>query len=151
MAPPEQRKVTEVPGLALPETRYRQPPLDEVLALPEGASWLEPTTQADGMPAAFGLLHTDINHHVNSLVYPRLFEEAALRRFAGLGRSTAVLARTLVIAFRKPFLAGQAARIVLRAFGNEDHLGAAGVFTDPGQEAAAQTRAHAYVRMGFER
>ncbi len=31
-------------------------------------------------PVAFGLDHTDGNQHVNSLVYPRLFAEAALRR-----------------------------------------------------------------------
>ena len=39
-------------------------------------------------PVVFGVVHTDSNHHVNSLVYFRLFEEAALRRFAQLGAAT---------------------------------------------------------------
>src|SRR5205823_12900006 len=38
----------------------------------------------DDFAETFGLVHTDSNHHVNSLVYIRLFEEAALRRFGKL-------------------------------------------------------------------
>ena len=154
VAPPERRRVTQVPGIEPPRTEYRQPPVQQTLALPEGATWLETSLRADVRPNAFGLVHTDINQHVNSLVYPRLFEEAALRRFAELGRDTRVLSRRLEITFKRPFFAGQTARIALRAFAAGERLGAVGVFVE-GNESADATfegvRANAYVRMWFER
>jgi hypothetical protein len=151
--PPEKRRVTQVPGIDPPRTEYRQPPVHETLALPEGAAWLEPSLRADVRPNVFGLVHTDINQHVNSLVYPRLFEEAALRRFADLGRETKVLSRKLEITFKKPFFAGQVARIALRAFAAGERLGAVGVFVEGNGGADATfegVRANAYVRMWFE-
>jgi len=145
---PEQRRVTEIPGLPQPTTQYRQPPREDLLGLPAGASWLEPAPRADAAPLAFGLFHTDPNHHVNSLVYPRVFEEAALRRFHDLGRDTKVLGRTLEVAYRKPFFAGQSATLSLRAFSSGSGLGAAGVFE--GTNAAPGTKPHAYLRISFE-
>jgi hypothetical protein len=97
-----------------------------VLDLPEGAHWIDQEFSLDPAPAVFGLNHTDSNQHVNSLVYPRMFEEATLRRFAELGRSTKMLARYSEMAYRKPSFAGQRARIVLRAFEAGDQLGAVG-------------------------
>ena len=167
LGPPEQRRVTEVPGLELPPARYRQPQLDALLEPPShDDEWLEPAPREDATSTVFGITHTDSNGHVNSLVYPRLFEEAALRRLAALGKPTKVLARRLEIAFRKPFFAGQSAGVALRAFARRgvsgaagasstheaDALGATGVFLSASDLAApAQAKPHAYVRMGFER
>ena len=61
----------------------------------------------DPTPLPLGLAHTDANQHVNSLVYPRLFEEAVLRRLATLGKPTALLTRRAEVAFRKPAFAGE--------------------------------------------
>lgn len=134
-AAPGDRKVTSfdgLPGLPLvPPDRYtwRDPAL--LLSLPDGAAPLEDAPAPDA-PVAFGLDHTDSNQHVNSLVYPRLFFDAALRRFAALGRPTALIARRAEVAFRKPCFAGQRARVVLRAFSLGDDLGAAGAFVPDG-------------------
>jgi hypothetical protein len=151
-APPEARRVIEVPGVELPLARYRQGRLDELLEAPPGAAWLDASLCHDAALAAFGITHTDINQHVNSLVFPRLFEDAALRRFAALGKTTTILARSLEIAFRKPFFAGTAARIALRAFEVKGKVGAVGVFLDAGEadRYPAQAKPHAYIRMGFE-
>jgi hypothetical protein len=149
---PEQRRVTLVPGVPRPTAEYHQSPRENLLLLPpslEGAVWLEPSPRADRLPAVFGLVHTDINQHVNSLVYPRLFEEAALRRLHELGKGSRLLGRTLEVAFRKPFFAGDAASVVLRAFASGDKVGVAGVFTDAGA-AAPDAKPHAYVRIILE-
>ena len=69
------------------------------------------------------MLHTDSNQHVNSLVYPRLFEEAAVTRAVDRERTRAapgtdlrsqlLLARTFELRYRKPFFAGDRATIRL--------------------------------------
>jgi hypothetical protein len=70
-----------------------------------------------------------------------------LRRFASLGKSTRVLSRTLEVAFRKPFFAGDTVRVSLRAFAApNDRLGSAGVFVPPNDASA---KPHTYVRMTF--
>jgi hypothetical protein len=149
----EQRRVTEIPGVPRPTAQYRQPPREELLELPqpvastEPAAWLEPVPRADAVPTVFGLMHTDTNQHVNSLVYPRLFEEAALRRLRDLGKGSRVLGRSLEVAFRKPFFGGDAASIVLRAFASGDRLGVTGVF---GDTASPEGKPHAYVRIMVE-
>jgi acyl-CoA thioesterase FadM len=102
----------------------------------------------------FGLVHTDSNMHVNSLVYLRVFEEAALRRFATLGRGASLLGRTLDIAYRKPCFAGQTMRVVQQAFEEQGRLGVAAVLVDEKEavsdETLARAKPHAYVRMTFE-
>lgn len=103
-APPAERKVTrlEVPGLLeVPEDLH---PFEAAEALVEGAA-LE-----DGGEVAFGVMHTDSNQHVNSLVYPRLFEEAVLKKTGSKAR----VATRVELRFRKPFFAGDRARIRLR-------------------------------------
>jgi hypothetical protein len=146
LAPLERRRVTEVPGVPRPKAEYRQPAREDLLALPEGATWLEPEARIDPSPAVFGLMHTDINQHVNSLVYPRLFEEAGLRRLRELGKDATLIGRSLEVSYRKPFFAGQAAKLRLRAFASGDGLGVAGVFEDAsGDEAGGKP--HAYVRI----
>jgi acyl-CoA thioesterase FadM len=89
---------------------------------------------------------------VNSLVYPRMFEEAAIRRFAALGVPCPVLARGMEIAYRKPCFAGDRVRIALQAFTLGERWGAVGVVIPEGDVAAQErARPHCYVRMLFER
>jgi hypothetical protein len=151
-APPDQRRVTrlDVPGVEpVPPKRYAEwTPPEALLTLPDGATPLDDDLIADEVTLAWGLVHTDSNQHVNSLVYPLAFEEAALRRFAARGRSTVVLARRLEVAYRKPMFAGERARVWLRAYEHEGRLGAVGVF-QPGDGTGNVSRANAFVRMSF--
>lgn len=106
-APASERKVTrlEVPGIpSVPEDVF---PFEEAEALVADRV-LEP---AGDHP--FGMKHTDSNQHVNSLVYPRLFEEAVLRRHG----NPALLARALEIRYRKPFFAGDRAALAIAVDG----------------------------------
>jgi hypothetical protein len=128
-------------------SRPASPPPESIAALPQGATPLEPAMRVDAVPLTFGLLHTDSNMHVNSLVYVRLFEEAAIRRFVELGRGANVLGRTMDIVYRKPCFAGQTMRIVQRAFEAEGRLGIVAVLVESPDDAA---RPHAAVRMTFE-
>jgi len=156
-AAPAERKVVRLDGIPgmppVPPERYDAPAPISVLTPPPGATLIDDALVADEVALAFGLTHTDSNQHVNSLVYPRLFEEAALRRFAMRGRSTAVLARTLEIGYRKPFFAGQRARVVLQAYEHAGRLAAAGAFLpEPASgpvDLAQIARAHSFIRMTF--
>lgn len=153
-APPEQRKVVrfDVPGFeAIPEHRHPMRSHEAILALPEGAVPLEPTLSPDLEPLVFGLCHTDANQHVNSLVYPRMFEEAALRRFAALGSSAPGLSRAVEVGYRKPSFAGDRVRILLQAFTLGERRGAVGVFVAEGDQASAtEAKPRCYLQMIFE-
>jgi acyl-CoA thioesterase FadM len=156
-APPAERKVTrfDAPGVEpLPPTQRETRALSAILELPPGAVPLDAALRADATPIVFGVTHTDSNQHVNSLVYPRLFEDAALRRFASHGKSTAVLARSIEIGFRKPCFAGETMRIALRAYLLGDKLGAVGVYVSEKDAASGSTlaaaRPHAFVHTVFE-
>jgi len=153
--PPERRKVLrfDQPELpAVPEVEYSWRPWSEVLALPDGA-----VAHADApSPAervAFGLYQTDSNQHINSMVYPRLFEQAALERLADLGHSTVVLSRYCEIAYRKPAFAGDHLTIVLRTYELGDRVGAVGAFleiddaTSPERIAAARPRCTIHLQL----
>jgi hypothetical protein len=148
--PPDQRKVRRLPaGAGVPEVPpevYPWRPMAVAGRPPEGASLLDAAPRPDAAPIALGLGHTDSNQHVNSLVYPELFEQAALRRFAELGRGTDVLPRYVELGYRKPCFAGQQIRIVLQAFEHQGRLGAAGGFFADGQP---EGKAHAYACMVF--
>jgi len=150
-AEPGQRKVLrlEFPGAPeIPETVYAWRDPADLLALPEDAEPFEGALEEDPVPVVFGLGHTDGNQHVNSLVYPRLFEEAVLRRLQSLGRSPVVLPRALDVAYRKPSFAGERVRLSLRTFGcggKSGDVGAVGMFTGEGPGA----RPHCYLRMRF--
>jgi hypothetical protein len=128
----------------VPQSRYVWRPPTELLALPDGAEALDEVLVDDDGSVAFGLTHTDANHHVNSLVYPRLFEEAALRRFAARGKNPALMPRHVEVAYRKPCFAGETVRIRLRAFAWRGKLGAVGAFFHAGADRPA-----CYVRMLF--
>jgi hypothetical protein len=132
----EERKVRELPGFPVPRVRPSRPLKP---TLPEGATLLDEGPVRDPSPIVFGMMHTDSNQHVNSLVYPRLFEEALLRRH----NQTNVLARWLEISYRKPCFAGDRVRVELQAFTRDGEVGAMGAFVpeDGGKP-------YAYVTMG---
>ncbi len=116
----------------VPDAAYAFTLHERILELPDAAAPLEPDLAPDPAVVALGLGHTDSNQHVNSLVYPRLFEEAVLRRLAALGEPTALLGRSLDIGYRKPSFAGDRLRIALRTFALGDRRGAVGVFYPEG-------------------
>jgi hypothetical protein len=144
-APPEARRVRrfELPGIEpVPAARHDFVPPDALLALPAGATWLEPEMTPDEAPVVFGLTHTDSNQHVNSLVYPRLFEEAALRRLDREKHGAKLLCRALDVFYRKPCFAGDRARVLLRlARGADGRLGAIGGFVPEGADRHSVTLA----------
>jgi hypothetical protein len=138
-APPDQRRVSrlDVDGLpAEPAATYDFPPPETAMQLPEGAVPLDGDYVGDDAVTVFGLDHTDSNQHVNSLVYPRLFAETALRRLAVRGAPRPGLVRGLDIAYRKPSFAGDRVRIHVRTFQLGDRLGAAGflALADDGEQ-----------------
>lgn len=150
-ASPADRKVLaiEIGGKPLdPGARRAWMPATSALVPPKTARALEPELTLDPTTTALGVTHTDSNQHVNSLVYPRLFEEAALRRIAALGRSSSVLARTLDIGFRRPSFAGENLRVSLQAFEDGARIVCVGAFFGDGESDL--TRARAYVQMAFE-
>lgn len=132
----EDRRVTAVEGFGTPRPRPARPLTH---APPSDATLLDPEPVLDPVPILFGLMHTDSNQHVNSLVYVRLFEEALIRRHA----TPNVLARWLEITYRKPCFAGDRVRIQLQAFTRDGEVGAIGAFLleDGGKP-------YAYITMG---
>ena len=137
--PPERRSVVELPaGLSAGEERAWLPP-ESLLELPANATWIEPAASPDPNITLFGLGHTDSNQHVNSLVYPLLLEEAALRRAAALGESPHRFCPFFDLAFRKPYFSGDSARAVLRAYRRGDAFGVVATIGDPRDETAART------------
>jgi hypothetical protein len=120
-----ERRVTSLGdyGTSAPIATWAEP--RALLELPQGAVPLGPS-EVEPCEHLFGLTHTDSNQHVNSLVYPRLFEEALLRR---LGRGD-VLARQLDVRFRKPSFAGDRLHVVLQPYQRDGRVGACGAFVD---------------------
>lgn len=127
----KERRVTELPlggGSYVPPVDRQWRPATDLLDLPEGATAEEPELVRDPFPLVMGLSHTDSNQHVNSMVYPRLFEEAALRRLRAAGASTAVLSRRVEVAYRRPSFAGETLAVALRRFRQNDKTGFVGAF-----------------------
>ena len=106
-APPGERKVTRLDAPGVPPVPEAEHAFEATEALIEGLA-LEEAGEV-----LFGQLHTDSNQHVNSLVYPRMFEELALRKLAAGPKRGPLLARSLDIRWRKPFFAGERARVVM--------------------------------------
>jgi acyl-CoA thioesterase FadM len=155
-APPGERRVRSLDFEGAPEnleTRPALPPAESIVALPVGAKPLEPF-RVDPTMTTFGLVHTDSNMHVNSLVYLRVFEEAALRRFVELGRGALWLGRAIDIAYRRPCFAGQSMRVVQRAFELDGRLGVAATLVEEEDtvtdEALARARPHTFAQMLFD-
>jgi hypothetical protein len=148
--PRGERKVVALPsadGPVVPgPTLVAHDPL-ATLELPSGARWLEDHLKQDDAPLAFGLTHTDSNQHVNSLVYPQLFEDAALRRVMDLGHDTsALLVDHIDVSFRKPCFAGQRMFLWVRAF---DRAGTLGVVGYLGEQGSEPSRAHCLCALTF--
>jgi hypothetical protein len=101
---------------SVPSARHRRTSTGEALALPQGAEAIDADFLADDVPWVFGLIHTDANQHVNSLVYARLFEEAALRRLSRQGWNTALRGRRIELLYRKPSFAGDRMYCRLRSY-----------------------------------
>ncbi len=148
--PTKDRKVLAldlVNGPFVPEAHADFRPALSTLDLPQGGRWLEPNLTLDAAPLVFGITHTDSNQHVNSLVYPQLFEDAALRRAFALGRSTsALLVDHIDIAFRKPCFAGERMWLWLRCFEHEGKVGAVGYL---GPHDCPPEKAHCMFRLTF--
>jgi hypothetical protein len=147
-APPESRKVLrlEVPGAdPVPRTPrpWRAP--DSFLQLPRGAVPLDEELVPDDAEVVFGVAHTDSNQHVNSLVYPRLFEDAAVRRLAARGVTAPLLGRRVEVGYRKPCFAGERLRLLVRSFRLGGGYGAVGTFQAPGA-----ARPHVTLRLLLE-
>ena len=158
LAPAGERRVTSLEFEGAPivtDTRRSPPPFESVAVLPEGATPLEAAPRVDPVPIVFGVFHTDGNMHVNSLAYLRVLEEAALRRFAELGRGSLVLGRGIDIAYRKPCFAGQTMRVVQQAFEINETLGVSAVLVDASTfvdgAAPPDLRPNVFARMTFER
>ena len=155
-APPDQRKVLrlDLPGVpAVPGTPLPSLPASATMTMLPGATPLDDAPRIDPTPIAFGLAHTDSNQHVNSLVYPRMFEDALLRRLAEHGRlKPPMLARFVEAAFRKPCFAGERYAIALQAFSLGEKLGAIGAFISASDAAKpfAEARPHCFIRIVLE-
>jgi hypothetical protein len=117
-APPAERKVTHLDSPGLPPVPEDEHPFIDAKDLVEGHA-LEPAREV-----MFGMVHTDSNQHVNSLVYPRLFEETVgehLMKRSARGSENAVpepqtlLASALELRYRKPFFAGDRATLAIHA------------------------------------
>jgi hypothetical protein len=145
-APAAQRKVTALPAPfdALPPRLYPLRPTSTAGEAPEGARWLEDDVTPDPMEFAFALDQTDSNQHVNSLVYIRLFVEAAQRKLAARGMDFRVISRSVDIAYRKPCFAGDRVRAFTRVYEHADGVGVAGFMAAPGDDAA-KPRCHVRV------
>lgn len=121
----DQRRVTELSdfGRTARIVPFAEP--RALLELPPGANALGPL-EDEPVEHVFGLTHTDSNQHVNSLVYPRLFEEALLRRLG----ADAGLARFLDVRYRKPSFVGDRLRLSLQPYELGGRKGAVGAFGD---------------------
>jgi hypothetical protein len=133
--PVEERKVLSfnVPGQpTVPEAVHRRVRVDANVELPPGALALEAEFSPDPAPWTFGLLHTDLNQHVNSLVYARMFEEAAVRRAALHGQNRGLFAHKLSLCYRKPCFAGETMTCMLRGYQLDGAFGVAGYLAPAG-------------------
>ncbi|MEO8797921.1 MAG: hypothetical protein ABI551_08560 [Polyangiaceae bacterium] len=152
-APPGERKVLALElagGSVVPSAKREWQSPESASGPPAGAKAVDDSFVADPVIVALGVMHTDSNQHVNSLVYPRLFEEASLRRFAALGRSTAVLARSLVVAYRRPSFAGESLRFFVRTFEDDGKLVTTGLVFGAADDTSDPRRARVFLRLTFE-
>src|SRR5262249_34926833 len=107
--PKDRRKVTSLEGEGMPaitDVHAFEPA--EALAGDVGA-------RSDDLRTAFtfGLLHTDVNQHVNSLAYPRIFEELVIGKLQA-EETRKLQNQAIEIRWRKPFFAGETADVAIR-------------------------------------
>jgi hypothetical protein len=147
--PAEERKVLsfDVAGQPdVPEATHTRVRVDQNVQLPEGATALDAAFTPDAAAWSFGLIHTDLNQHVNSLVYARMFEEAAVRRAALHGHNRALFAHKLSLCYRKPCFAGETQHCMLRAYTLDGAFGVVGYLAP---EGTAPERAHCSFQLQF--
>ena len=147
--PPSERKVLrfDVPGQpAVPSPVHRRVRVHDNARLPAGAQPLDPAFAADEAPWSFGLIHTDLNQHVNSLVYARMFEEAAVRRAARHGHNRGLIAHKLSLCYRKPSFAGETLICMLQGYEQDGAFGAVGYLAPLGTPVE---RAHCSFQLQF--
>lgn len=149
---PGQRRVTRLQAEGFPEVPACEVPSIAFEAMLErDAALQELEAAAPCPPHAFSLQHCDSNQHVNSMVYPRLFEEAAQSHLLAEGHKP-TLSRRVALRFRRPFFAGQRARIRLHSFAGARGLFASGDFRDEpavGADGSDERSSHCQVAMSF--
>lgn len=152
-APPDQRRVRSLPeGLELAGERAWREPEDLLAADEEFAEG--PVMLREHR---FGLVHTDSNQHVNSLVYPRLFEELSVEVWLGVSGGQhgerdgerdglrALLGRGFDVAYRKPCFAGERVEVRAQRVRRGPHVGARVWLAAPG-EARPRCAARLWLR-----
>ena len=133
---PGDRRVRELPD-GIPPGTWDWTPFEQVGAA--AADWDRRHELI--RPFRFGLTHTDPNFHVNSLVYPRVFEEVALECLADAGLPFGEMAvEEIELMWRKPFFSGDTTQVratLYRAGGRSHMLGA---FMDEGGSERCRIR-----------
>ena len=112
-AAPAERRVTRLDAPGVPPIPEDEHVFETAEALIDSAG----APLEDAGELQFAMMHTDSNQHVNSLVYPRVFEEAALGKLVQDARITTpqtMLARAVELRWRRPFFAGDRARLAMR-------------------------------------
>jgi hypothetical protein len=118
-APPGKHLVTHLDAFGpegFPPDRVSWEPATALLEPPAGATLLDAEPRLDPIPVVFGLTHTDLNQHVNFLMYHRAVEQAALSRSLELGNGARIASREVSLGYRKPSFAGDVVRIAVQAF-----------------------------------
>jgi hypothetical protein len=112
-APPGERKVTRLDAPGFDTVPKHEHVFEPAEALTSGH------TLAEAREISFGLMHTDSNQHVHSMVYPRVFEETVIEHL----KTKSLLARQIELRWRKPFFAGDRAVIRLAMTGDRTVIG----------------------------
>lgn len=122
---PGERRVTRLVGEGLPEVPPDAHRFEDADMLLRETAPLETLGEH-----VFTKMHTDSNRHVNSLVYPRLFEEHLVQRLArdGVPNAAEMLSRGLDIRWRKPFFLGETATLKYRILSKDPYTVAGGFF-----------------------
>jgi len=135
-APPGRHLVTRLDAFGsagFPPAQVKWEPATALLEPPAGATFLDAAPRLDPVPVVFGLTHTDLNQHVNFLMYHRAVEQAALSRSVELGHGARIASREVSLGYRKPSFAGDAVRVAVQAFRLAGAFGVlAAVVTDDG-------------------
>jgi hypothetical protein len=138
-APPGKHLITHLDAFGpqgFPPDRVKWEPATALLEPPAGATLLDPAPRLDPIPVVFGLTHTDLNQHVNFLMYHRAVEQAALSRSLELGHGARIASREVSIGYRKPSFAGDVVRVAVQAFRLSGAFGVvAAVVSDDGGPA----------------
>lgn len=148
-APAGERSVERLPEGLSASRHVSHVPAHRAVELPEGARWLDASWEMDATEIALGVGHTDSNQHVNSLVYPQLLEDAALRRLAARALPFDRFVTRFEMAYRKPSFAGDRLRLAARLYertisGGRTVHGLAGVFASAEEHTRGLERARVF-------